>query len=306
MTSYYLATVIPTVRRLRLPLVRDQVMLLMIAVNEIFLGLDTYLAHSTSGTIVPREWIPILFGPVAGALLMVAGLVAFRRRMVANVLATLVFLSSIAVGLLGSYYHWVRAILPYAAASERVALPLLVWAPPILGPITFALVGILGLSAAWQEEPEGSGILILPGNKRLHMPFDKSRAYFFLIGLGALITVISSVLDHARSNFVNPWVWLPTVIGIFAAGVIFSLAVIEQPTRADLAIYTATMLALIVVGLVGAWLHIDHNLVSQGTLVQERFLRGAPLMAPLLFTNIGGLGIIVLLSPVRDEPPTAP
>ena len=41
-------------------------MLLMAAVNEIFLGVDIYLAHSISGTITPYEWIPIVFGPVAG------------------------------------------------------------------------------------------------------------------------------------------------------------------------------------------------------------------------------------------------
>jgi hypothetical protein len=53
-------------RRRWLPMTRDQMMLLMAAVNEIFLGIDTYLAHNISGTIRPYEWIPIVFGPVAG------------------------------------------------------------------------------------------------------------------------------------------------------------------------------------------------------------------------------------------------
>ena len=48
----------------------------MTAMNLILLGLDTYLAHSISGTIRPGEWIPIIFGPVAGVLLLVAGLIA--------------------------------------------------------------------------------------------------------------------------------------------------------------------------------------------------------------------------------------
>ena len=74
---YHLATVFPSVRRIgRLPLSRDQLMLLMAAINEIFLGIDIYLAHSISGTIVPNEWIPIIFGPIAGVLLLLAGLIA--------------------------------------------------------------------------------------------------------------------------------------------------------------------------------------------------------------------------------------
>jgi len=51
----------------RLPLTRDQCMLLMAAVNEIFLGIDTYLAHLISGTIRPNEWIPVIFGLTAGS-----------------------------------------------------------------------------------------------------------------------------------------------------------------------------------------------------------------------------------------------
>ena len=48
---------------------RDQAMLLMAAVDEIFLGIDTYLAHLISGTIRPNEWIPVVFGLAAGGIL---------------------------------------------------------------------------------------------------------------------------------------------------------------------------------------------------------------------------------------------
>jgi len=143
---YPLAVAIPQARALRLPLSRDQLMLLMAAVNEVFLGVDIYLAHSISGTITAREWIPIVFGPCAGIVLLLAGLIALRRRPAATILATTVFVLSIGVGLLGAYYHFVRAILPNAPVGERVSIDLLVWAPPLLGPLTFALVGVLGAS----------------------------------------------------------------------------------------------------------------------------------------------------------------
>lgn len=295
MSAYPLAMIAPIVRRIRLPLTRDGVMLMLMAVTMFFLGIDTYLAHLISGTIVLREWIPILFGPLAGVLLLVAGVIARRKRMAANILATVVFLACIVVGLLGSYYHIVRAILPYAPAGEKLTLSMLVWAPPLLGPITFALAGITGLSAAWQEEFPGSGILLLPGGKRLHMPFSKTRAYFFLVAMWSISTLLSAILDHARSNFTNPFVWIPTVAGVFATAVILTLGYLDRPVRADYITYGITMGVLIVVGLVGFGLHVSHNLVNNNTFVFERFIRGAPILAPTLFAYVGMLGMAVLL-----------
>ena len=294
---YHLATVYPPVKRIRLPLSRDQLMLLMAAINEIFLGIDIYLAHSISGTITPREWIPIIFGPLAGLLLLLAGLIALRQRSAATLIANVVFLASIVVGLLGAYFHFVRAILPAAPAGEQVSVPLLVWAPPILGPLTFALVGWLGMSAVWIEEPPDSGRLRLLAGRHIQLPYSKTRAFFFIVGLGTLATVISSVLDHARTGFVNPWLWVPTAAGVFGTAVAVTLAALDHPSRADLIIYTSAMLLLIVVGVVGAVLHVLDNLTAGGIVVVERFIRGAPFLAPLLFSNMGMLGLITLLSP---------
>ncbi len=272
-------------------------MLLMAAVNEIFLGVDIYLAHSISGTITPREWIPIVFGPIAGVLLLVAGLIALRQRPLATVIANGVFVASIVVGLLGAYFHVVRAILPTAPVGERVSVDLLVWAPPILGPLTFSLVGWLGISAAWIEEPADSGTLRLLAGAHLRLPYSKTRAYFFIVGLGTLATVISSVLDHARTGFVNPWLWVPTIAGVFGTTVAVTLAALDQPTRTDLVTYIAAMLLLIGVGVVGALLHVRDDLTAGGVFLTERFIRGAPVLAPMLFANMGTLGLITLLDP---------
>jgi hypothetical protein len=298
---YHLAALYPPVRRIRLPLSRDQFMLLMAAINEVFLGVDIYLAHSISGTIVPNEWIPIIFGPLAGALLLVAGLIALRRRSLATVIANLVFLASIAVGLLGAYFHWLRAARPFAPPGERLTVTLLIWAPPVIGPLMFAMVGWLGLSAAWREDPPGSGRLVLLGDRTLNLPYTKTRAYFFIVGLGTLATVLSSVLDHARADFANPWLWLPTAAGVFGAVVALMLGAIRRPTPTDLATYVGAMILLILVGVVGAVLHVNDSLTSRGAFVVERFIRGAPVLAPLLFANMGLLGLIALLDP-RETP----
>ncbi|MFZ0531760.1 MAG: hypothetical protein WAM09_01170 [Anaerolineales bacterium] len=298
---YHLATVFPIVRRARLPVSRDQAMLLMLALNEILLGLETYLAHSTSGTIMPKEWIPIIFGPVAGILLVLAGLLAIRKRSLAAPIASLIYFASIVVGLLGMFFHLMRAVLPLAPLGERVSVTLVVWAPPILGPLTFALVGLMGISALWMEQPPDSGRLTLLGGRKLSLPYSKTSAFFFMVGLGTLATVISSVLDHARTNFENPWLWLPTGIGVFGTVVALLLGTINTPRRSDLLTYVVAMLLLLLVGILGVGLHILRNLALENAIVVERFLRGAPFLAPMLFSDMGTLGLIILLDPAEKR-----
>jgi hypothetical protein len=294
---YYLTVVFPAFRKISIPYSRDQLMLLMLATNELLLGLETYIAHMISGTIVTREWIPIIFGPTAGVLLLLAGLLAFRNRPLATIIANLVFLASIVVGLLGAYFHVLRAVLPEAVMGEQVSVALLVWAPPILGPLTFALVGLLGISASWIEDPLDSGILAISHRLRISLPYSKTRAYFFIIGMGSLATVVSSVLDHARTDFSNPWLWFPTGVGIFTSIVAVVLGVIDRPKRGDLITYAMAMVLMVLVGVVGTILHIQNNLTSEGNVVTERFIRGAPFLAPLLFSDMGTLGLLILLDP---------
>ena len=298
---YLLAEAFPFVRRFRLPINRDQVILLMTALNEILLGVDTYLAHSIGGTIRSGEWVPIIFGPIAGVLLLMAGLIAMRKRQLANIIASLAMLASIAVGILGSYYHLHRAILVNAPAGQQFTALVMVYAPPLLGPLTFALVGILGISAAWEEDPTDSGRLRLFGNLRVQMPLSKTRAYFLLTALFILATLLSSVLDHARTNFANPWLWLPTAVGAFATFVTLALGAYSRLERGDLWTFLAAMGLMILVGLVGAVLHVERDLTGQGQLLLERAIHGAPLMAPLLYANMGALGLMLLLDPSPEK-----
>ncbi len=290
-----LAAAFPPLQRLRkLPLTRDQLMLLMAAINALFLALDHYLAHSISGTIVPREWIPIVFEPIAGGLLLLGGLIALRNRPVATVLGTVTLLASIGVGFLGAYFHFLRAVLLSAPAGEQVRLGFLVWAPPILAPLFLSLVSLVGISAVWIEDPPGSGTLILLAGRRIHMPYSKTRAYFFLVGMGVLAATLSSVLDHARTHFENPWLWLPTAAGVLGTVVAVTMGAVEKRRLPDLLTYAGTMLLLLLVGAIGAVLHVETNLAVGNSVVIERFIRGAPLMAPLLFANMGLLGLLVL------------
>ncbi len=298
---YHLAMVFPIIKRVRIQVSRDPVMLLMLALNELLLGLETYLAHSTSGTIMPKEWIPIIFGPAAGICLFLAGLLAIKKRPLAAMISSVVFLASIAVGLLGIYFHIYRAILPLAPAGVRVSIPLIIWAPPILGPLTFALVGWMGLSAVWPELPTDSGRIVLRTRHPVTFPFSKTNAFFFMVGLGCLATVTSSVLDHARTNFENPWLWLPTSLGVFGTITALALGAIRRPRRGDLITYSLAMVLLVMVGMLGVALHVIRNLGLDHAIVLERFLRGAPFLAPMLFSDMGALGLVILLDPKEND-----
>jgi len=297
----HLATIIPVIRQRHLPVSRDQAILLMAAFNEFMLGLDTYLAHVLNNTILLREWIPILFGAVSGILLLAAGLIAIKNRTLASWIATFVFVSSIIVGVLGAYFHFVRGTLPTAPAGSRVTLQLLIWAPPILAPFAFAGVGVVGLSAAWREEPMNSGIVRMPF-AAIQLPYSKTRGYFFLVSFGILAALISSVLDHTRTGFENPWLWLPLAAGVFATVVSAGIGGVKgKLSRGDIWTYTGAMVLLILVGMLGTWFHVQANLVGTSTIVAERFLRGAPFLSPLLYANMGLIGLLVLLPAEEDR-----
>jgi len=294
---YLLAEAIPAVRRLRIPYSRDQFFMLLAAFNELMLAVEIYLAHSISGTIIAKEWIPIIFGPIAAIILGISGLISLRNRPLATWIAIPTLISSIVIGLLGAYFHVHRAFQPFAASGEQVNISLTIWAPPLLAPLTFALVGLVGLSALWTELPVDSGTLVLFGGYRFQLPFSKTNGYLFLVSMGMLATLISSVLDHARTNFSNPWLWIPTGAGVLGTVIPLFMGFIQKRTRADIWIYLGTMLAIILVGTLGSVLHILSNLSTENAIVGERFIRGAPMLAPLLFADIATLGLLVLLDP---------
>lgn len=56
-----------------------------------------------------------------------------------------------------------------------------------------------------------------------------------------------------------------------------------------------TVILLIVTGVLGLWLHIRADLTTGNVIVIERFLRGAPILAPLFYTDMGLLGLLVLI-----------
>jgi uncharacterized membrane protein (DUF485 family) len=273
-------------------------MFLMVIINELFLGLDHYLAHLISGTIRAQEAIPIYFGVISGTILIILFIIGFRKRDLAAVLASVVLLLSIAVGITGWVFHFMRAFLENAPAGQRISIQLLVWAPPIIAPLTSSQMGLLGIIAIWREDPADGGYLRLNGNRHFNVLFSKTRIYFMLVGLGILATFMSSTLDHARTAFENPWLWVPVAAGVFGAYMGIALGVMQKPSRGDLIAFTTAMLLLIVVGVTGSWLHVMEDWADGGrAFVLDKFLAEAPFLAPLLFCDMGMLGLVAMMDP---------
>ena len=44
-----------------------------------------------------------------------------------------------------------------------------------------------------------------------------------MVSFGILVTLVSSTLDHARTGFLNNWLWLPLLAPLVAAVVSFLL-----------------------------------------------------------------------------------
>ena len=164
--------------------------------------------------------------------------------------------------------------------------------------LSFALTGLIGLVTLCGASDQDRGALGRPLVRAV--PLANDRICFFLTGLGILMATVSSVLDHMRAGFHNLWVWVPTSIGIFGALVAVTVGEIDAPTQADLTTYLVTMVVLLVVGPLGLVFHVLYNLGAGNAIVIERFLSGAPILAPMLYANMGLLGLLVLLGPAPE------
>ena len=75
------------------------------------------------------------------------------------------------------------------------------------------------------------------------------------------------------------------------------IGIVNKPSEGDIWVYFVSMMVIILVAVTGMILHIMTNLSVDNTIVGERFIRGAPILAPLLFADIASLGIVVLFDP---------
>ena len=119
--------------------------------------------------------------------------------------------------------------------------------------------------------------------------FERSLAG--LSGVGALVTSAEIYFEHDSASFSNKWMWVPVALGPVgaAAGIagVFSRRLAKTVLPAVSAIIVAN-------GLQGTYLHARGIHQKPGGFRNFRYNMemGPPLMAPLLVTMVGGMGIL--------------
>lgn len=297
-------TRIPGIGTFRLPLTRNDLLLLLVAFMQFGLGLETLLAHLISGGVKPQEAIPVIFGPGAGAVLLAAIFmrVVLKRRTLPSLIIIAVAGLSVVVGVIGSAFHWSRLVPPSGIAAGALQWDWLIYAPPLAGPLAFAGVGLLAIIAALEDTRPETGKLTLPGIITFNTPLPQTRQFFWLVAFGLYAATLSSFLDHSRTGLTSFFVWIPIGLGLFASITTTLMALYSNHTTADYFTFFWVMVLMIVMGILGAGLHINADLPEGGgELVFERFIRGAPIMAPMLFALMGAFGIITMVGAETDE-----
>ena len=298
---------IPGIGDFHLPLNRNDLLLLLVAMTQIGLGVETFLAHLISGTIRAGESIPIIAGPIFGILLLIALAMRVMQRRTGFRSSLIVVVTggmSITVGLLGSAFHWSRAVPPPNFANYGLSLDWIIYAPPVAAPLSFAGVGILAIIALLEDTKPETGRLTLPGFITFNTPMPQTNQFFWLIAFGLYGATLSAFLDHARTDFESFFVWIPVFLGVFGSVATTVMALYHKIYREDYFWFFWTMVLMVAMGILGMGLHINADLPEGAEMgIQiERFIRGAPLMAPMLFAIVGSFGLITMVdAPVTED-----
>lgn len=281
------------IARLRMPVERDRLLLLFVAVNLLFLTVDVAIAHSVNGFMPRHELIPLLIPPW-GILTSLA--LAFGRieRPWLYGLHSLLMALSVVTGVLGFAFHLYAVMGP----ARRLAWWWLAFGAPVLAPLSYAGVGLVGWVAVMSETPDGC--LQVGPWLQLNVRLSKTQALMGLVALGFLGATLTSYLDHAQYGYTAPE-WIPVFAGLFAF--LYTAAVTLRPDldATDARGLLATLLGMIAVGLLGFAFHLSRDLADTGQLTLERMRSWAPILAPLLFSDLGLLGLVSALQAVREE-----
>ena len=120
------------------------------------------------------------------------------------------------------------------------------------------------------------------------------RTLSALTAAGAVVTAAEIYFEHDKASFGNRWMWVPVVLG--PVGAVAGIAGVASKTAAKtlLPVVSATIVAN---GLQGTWLHARGIGQKPGGWHNLRYNleMGPPLLAPLLVTLVGGMGILAAI-----------
>jgi hypothetical protein len=272
----------------RLPMEKNRLLLIFVGINLFFTGIDVALAHSINSFVPVYEWIPIYFFPLGA---MSCFIISFQTnpKMWSALIHIALMSIGILVGVIGTAFHMNAVLNPLGHLSWAW----LVFGSPILAPLAFSGISLLGLYAITEEVEDRSGVLKVPGMGIFHAPISRDKHFLWLVGLGFGASAVTSIIDHAQYGY-NIFKLIAIVFGLFATSVVLTIAFSNHWSKRDEFVYFWTMIAAIIVGVLGFGFHLSADLAGTGTISLERMLVFAPVFAPLLYSDLGMLGLIVV------------
>jgi hypothetical protein len=122
--------------------------------------------------------------------------------------------------------------------------------------------------------------------------FERSMAA--LTAVGALVTAGEIFLEHDRASFANRMMWLPVALG--PIGAIAGVAGFFSRRAAKTALPLASV-AIVANGIQGTYLHVRGIAQRPGGFAMARYNieMGPPLLAPMLMSMIGGMGLLAAI-----------
>ncbi|MFK7989442.1 MAG: hypothetical protein AB8I08_25725 [Sandaracinaceae bacterium] len=255
-----------------------------VVTNLAGVGADVYLAHQYNAFGHVTEWIPVAFSAIATLLVLPWMVRASTEPSWASRLAFTVFVGSIAVGALGTYYH--------LASGHGLGNSLMRWvySAPFAAPAAYSGIGLLGLVSM---QPRWGGL---------------RREQWVLLcgGLAFLANGVLCVVDHAQNGYAHPAEWLSVVTNLIAGFGLPLAAVRTELGATERKAVFGLALCMVAVGLLGFALHMGANLeVARTQSVRQGFVFGAPSAAPLLLADAACVVLLGLLVGARDQAATA-
>lgn len=253
------------------PRVRRWVVELFAAGNLAFLAVDIWFAHSMNRFHFGAEWIPFFFSLIAPILLL-PGLFSFEpQRGLGLWSGWLTGILSIGVGIAGLTWHL------HGTFFLEQTFHNLVYTAPFAAPLSYAGLGFL-LLLNRTEDPGSQGY----------------GQWILLLAAGGFAGNFALTLaDHAQNGFFHSSEWFAVLAAAFG----FSFLLVATYASQDRRMLRACgwmMAGQVLVGLLGAGLHVSAILDGPSTSLLSNAIHTAPLFAPLLFADLailGGIGL---------------
>lgn len=253
------------------PQLRRWIVELFAAGNLAFLAVDIWFAHSMNHFAHWAEWIPFAFSILAPLLLLPGVLSRQPAQGMAKMTGWIAGSLSILVGISGLLWHL------HGTFFVQQTFHNLVYTAPFAAPLSYTGLGLL-LVLIRMEDPREAAF----------------GQWVILLAAGGFAGNFALALaDHAQNGFFHPTEWMAVVAA--AIGFAF-LLVATWSSRSTQFLHLCgwVMGAQVLVGCLGAGLHVHAILNGPSASLLTNAIHSAPLFAPLLFADLailGGLGL---------------